>query len=439
MKKILSLIASAFIVCALGLSACGDETDGGEKDFNYSPVVGNGKTVAYTIKDIGDISDADITIPSEYDGLPVTGISADAFKGCTEIESVTLGENITEIGKSAFAKCENLKSVTVNSIAQWCNVSFADMGANPMYFATEFYVGDNLVENLVIPDSVTEIPDFAFYECRNIKSVRIGNGVTKIGSNAFYGCERLASAEINGKVESMGELAFADCTALKNLSIGKAETIGEYAFLCCGSLEEVTVPSSVKRIEEGAFLDCEGITRVNLNDGLEYIGECAFSGCISLTEFNMPSSVKEVGSGVIMFGGNYGFGGVVDSFNQVGKIVLSDNLTEIPDFAFSYCGITAITIGSKVEQISYSSFYGCEQLESVVIPASVTKIESYAFYRCSALNTVYYAGNADGWSKIKIGKNGNDILNAEVYYYCEEQPTQEGNFWRYANGKPAKW
>lgn len=361
MKKILSLIALPFI--AVGFCACGDDNSGNNTDdgksFNFSPVEENGKTVAYTLKDIGGVTDADIIIPSEYKGLPVTGIAKNAFNGCAEIESVTVGANVTVIGDSAF-----------------------------------------------------------------------------------YGCEKLSSAVINGNIISMGETAFADCTALKSLTIGSGVgVIGEYAFLRCQALEKVVVPSSVKRIEEGAFLECTGIAKLELNDGLEYIGDCAFGGCISLSEFIMPSSVTAIGSyGMLMFGADYGFAGSTDSFNQVGKIILSDNLTVIPDFSFSYCGIKTITIGSKVEKICYSSFYGCELLESIVIPRSVKKIESYAFYKCSMLNTVFFTGTAEEWEGITIGKNGNAVSTAEVYYLSETQPTDAGNFWHYdSSGTPVKW
>ena len=469
MKKIISLTASLAIACtcAFSLAACGndgangkdgengkdgingsDGTDGKDgvsvkdayidsdgnliikltdgKEINcgkvnaseslfYRPVIEDNKTVSFRVMSIGTVTSKNLVIPDIYMGLPVTGIDNNAFYNCGFIESVTIGGNITEIGESAFAKCENLKSVHADSVEKWCGISFANTGSNPMYFATEFYEGKNLVENLVIPDSVTEIPDSAFYECKSIKSVKTGS--TRIGSNSFYGCENLESVTIE-ETSEMGELAFADCPALKTLSFGnEVEMIGEYSFLRCVALEEVTIPSSVKKIADGAFMDCEGMTAAHLNDGLLSIGECAFSGCVSLAEFNMPTTVEEVGFGVIMFGGNYGFGGVVDSTNQVGKIVMSDNLTVIPDFAFSYCGIKNIVIGDKVEKISYSSFYGCENLESAVIPKSVTQIESYAFYRCSMINTVYYEGTAAEWEAIKIGKKGNDILNAEIYYY----------------------
>lgn len=470
MKKFLSLIASLIIVCAcaVGLSACWDSNSGkNEPDIQtdgtlvYTAVRNSsGRITGYTVKGVEDtVTEIDIPSFYKYEWRPVVGIEANAFYGNTQIESVAIpsyltevGENafagcknlesvyigkITSIGKNAFAKCENLKSVSVSSVEDWCNISFANMGANPMYFATEFCVGDKPVEDLVIP-FVAQIPDFAFYECENIKSVTIERAL-RIGNSAFYG-SAIESVNIDWGAIKMGELVFADCLSLKSVELGRfTKVIGEYAFLRCSQLEEVTVPASVQRIEESAFTDCAGMRTVNLNEGLEYIGDCAFSGCVSLAEFNMPSTVNEIGFGIIMFGGSSGFGPIGDTSNQVGKITLSDNLTEIPDFSFSFCGIETITIGSKVTNINYSAFYGCGNLESVVIPQSVTKITSYAFYKCPSLSTVYYKGTAEEWGAITIGKSGNDISTAAIYYYSENPPAEEGDFWHYVSGVPTKW
>ena len=466
MKKFLSLIAAAAIACALaaGLSACGPQVNVGDTETLHGvlyTLVKNPKGgYGYTARGI-DNTATEIRFPSFVKkDRPVIGIEDNAFSGYTQLKSISIpyfvtevGENafagcesletvyvgkVDSIGKNAFAKCENLKTVYVSSVEDWCNISFANMAANPMYYATEFCDDGEPVEDLVIPFMVDQVPDFAFYECENIKSVTI-EGALKIGRSAFYG-SAIESVDIKWGVTEMGELAFADCSSLTTVQLGeKIEVIGEYAFLRCAQLDKITVPATVKSIEASAFSDCVSLGTVNLNEGLEYIGDCAFSGCASLKELNMPTSVKNIGFGIVMFGGSSGFGSGGDTANQVGKITLSPEITEIPDYSFSYCGIKNIIIGDKVTQINYSAFYGCEQLESVVIPKSVTKVTSYAFYRCLKLDTVYYTGTEEEWKAINIGRNGNEILFADKYYYSETQPTAEGNFWHYVNGEPTKW
>lgn len=301
---------------------------------------------------------------------------------------------------------------------------------------------------IVIPSTfkglpVTRIDDFAFYENENIISVNIGESVTKIGDSAFYNCEKLENLTINGKVTDMGELAFAHCLALESVDIAEGvEEISYYAFFECSALKEVTIPASVKSIGESAFSFCESLEKVTLNEGLMYIGDCAFGGCGSLEELTMPQSVTELGFGVLMFVGGFMFDG--EEYwgnNRIRKIVMSDNITDIPEFAFAGCVIPDISIGKGVETINYSAFYRCEWLESVVIPKSVKRIVSYAFYRCNMLNTVYYEGTAAEWASVSKSTTGNDILNAEVYYYSATAPETSGNFWHYsADGiTPIKW
>ena len=71
---------------------------------------------------------------------------------------------------------------------------------------------------MIIPDSVTEIGDSAFFNCKNLTSVTIGNSVTSIGDQAFYGCSSLTSATIPAGVTSIGGLAFGECTKLTTVN-----------------------------------------------------------------------------------------------------------------------------------------------------------------------------------------------------------------------------
>ena len=288
---------------------------------------------------------------------------------------------------------------------------------------------------------VTKIDGYAFYERSNIIYVSTGENVTEIGDSAFYNCEKLEKVVLNGKIDNMVSLAFAHCQALKAVKIGKeVKEIGYYAFFECTALEKVTIPSSVKSIGESAFAFCISLEKVNFKEGVEYIGDCAFGGCTVLEEFIMPQSVTEIGFGVLMFVGGYLYDGEETfSPNGLKKIVMSDNLTEISQYAFSGTMIESITVGDRVETIDYSSFYLCERLESVVISKSVKKIVSYAFYR-TAINTVYYEGTAEEWKKVSIGRY-NDVSSADIYCYSAIKPAKAGNFWHYgADGvTPVKW
>ena len=110
----------------------------------------------------------------------------------------------------------------------------------------ESYSGDVTIPETVTFDgvtySVTAIGGSAFFWCKSLTSVTIGNEVATIGSAAFAGCSALTSATIGSSVTSIGDRAFMDCTGLTDLSIGdKIITIGSSAFYACDSLLGVAV------------------------------------------------------------------------------------------------------------------------------------------------------------------------------------------------------
>ena len=185
-----------------------------------------------------------ITIPSS-----VTSIGNAAFGSCTGLTSVTIPDSVTSIGDSMFYNCNGLTSVTIldsvasvgynafygctgltsvyytGDVADWCNISFSDSFSNPLHYSHNLYIDNALVENLVIPDSVTSIRQYAFYGCTGLTSAVIPDSVTSIGSNAFYGCTnlktviKLSDLDIVAGADTYGYVAkYADKVA--NAKIG---------------------------------------------------------------------------------------------------------------------------------------------------------------------------------------------------------------------------
>ena len=117
----------------------------------------------------------------------------------------------------------------------------------------------------------------------SIRSVSLPEGLTKIGSFAFYECTALAEVTIPGSVKEIGDSAFFDCTGLKKVTISYGvETICGDAFAGCSSLTEVTIPGSVKIVNEGAFVDCYALKTLTIEKGVEKISFYAFDDCFSL-------------------------------------------------------------------------------------------------------------------------------------------------------------
>ena len=231
--------------------------------------------------------------------------------------------------------------------------------------------------------TVVAIEESAFKDATGITGIDMPHSITSIGFGAFNGCSNLTIVIISDGVTSIENLVFASCT----------------------NLTYVKIPDGVTEIGDWAFWDCKSLTNVTLPDGVATIGNLAFSGCSSLTSIAIPDSV---------------------TFIDVGAFVSCSKLASIAMPA----GITAI---------NNNTFTYCHNLSSIIIPDSVTSIGDEAFNECESLTSVYYKGTASDWNNIAIGASNECLTNATVYYYSEEHPTENGNFWHYEDGFVTVW
>ena len=243
-------------------------------------------------------------------GNGVTSIGEEAFSNCSGLTSVTIGNGVTSIGEEAFSNCSGLTSVYITDIAKWCEIKVNNYFANPLYYAHNLYLNGELVTDLVIPDGVTSIGNYAFYECRGLTSVYIPNSMTSIGSGAFNYCSGLTSVHITDIAKWCGikfndsganPLSYANNLYLNgelvtDLVIPDGVTsIADRAFWYCSRLTSVTIPNSVTNIGHSAFRSCSGLTSVTIGNGVTSIGSGAFENCYGLTSVTIPNSVTSIG------------------------------------------------------------------------------------------------------------------------------------------------
>ena len=235
-----------------------------------------------------------ITIPSS-----VTSIERNAFSWCSGLTSITIPNSVTSIGIEAFSYCDGLKEVHINDLSAWCNISFDGYYANPLYDGAKLYLNGELVTDLVIPNSVTSIGNYAFYNCTWLTSVVIPNSVTRIGEMAFAGCSGLKSIEIPNSVTSIGSSAFSGCSGLTSIEIPNSVTsIGSSAFSGCSGLTSVTIGNSVTSIGEKAFYNCSRLTSVTIGSGVKSIKSNAFAKCENLANvYCLATSVPSTSTG----------------------------------------------------------------------------------------------------------------------------------------------
>ena len=206
----------------------------------YYLIKGNQATVTY-----GSSSyQGRIEIPSQvtYDGktYPVTSIGVSAFDGSSGITYLSIPSSITSIGEYAFIDCGSDMEVNVESLDSWCRISFGNEHSCPLSCAKEFCLNGSAVRELVIPDGITIIPNFAFYQCRSITSLTLSSSVYSIGSSAFENCTGLTSVDLSTGLSLIGGSSFEGCNALPSITFpGTVTSIAINAFRNCTSLNAI--------------------------------------------------------------------------------------------------------------------------------------------------------------------------------------------------------
>ena len=174
------------------------------------------------------------------------------------------------------------------------------------------------ITSVVIPESITEIQTFAFYDCTNLSEVIMGKGVKKLGTRCFTNCKALRAVNLQN-IEEIGESVFHNCTALEQLNMGSSlktigknafygckllnmirfstvlESIGDYAFYNNIAIEELILPASLKYIGNSAFAGCKKLASVTFGSGELEIGGYAFENCELLTAVTLPANIKSIG------------------------------------------------------------------------------------------------------------------------------------------------
>ena len=147
-----------------------------------------------------------------------------------------------------------------------------------------------------IPDYVTSIRSFAFYNCSSLTDIVIPNNVTSIGEWAFKGCTSLKSIIIPNSVTTIKSNTFSECSSLTSIVLpNSVEDLGSFAFDKCSSLTEVILPERMESIGKYAFGECSSLTKIDIPNGVTLIDSGTFSNCKSLTKVTIPSSVTLIG------------------------------------------------------------------------------------------------------------------------------------------------
>jgi hypothetical protein len=245
-----------------------------------------------------------------------------------------------------------------------------------------------------------------------LTTINFPNTIKIIGDHAFYRtCPKLVNVTIPSQVNFIGDGAFSECASLENINVdnNNQNFLSENGVLFnknktilhqfpAGKSGAYNIPVGVTTLPWDAFLSSEKLTEVTMPTTVTYIGPSCFNHCSSLQKINIPRSV-----------------------------------TAINDTTFAGCiSLNSIELPDTITSLGSFSFIGCRSLSEIIVPASVTSVGGYAFSQCSNLMnvtflgdkptaqpvwgnetevfdsspnvTVYFSGTSNGWSALFCGR-----------------------------------
>lgn len=390
--KISSKICSAVISAAVLLSSVSftafSEYGELEKDedagFSYQKVDNDddGKyDYIYIVEYYNQV--ADVVIPDEIDGVPVTHIGYGSFARSSNLTSVTMGKNIKVIADKAFMNCEALKTIKFSdNIEEVGRMAFTNSlwldnfrtEKKPLIISNMLVDGVGCEGEVDIPETVTKILPYAFDGAVNVTKVAMPDSITWAGESSFNGCDKLESIRLSDNLTSIEEGTFNGCTALK----------------------EIDLPESVRSIGILAFSDCQSLATVRI-----YSPDCDITSSPYIFVGGYNADLDPIFAGTI-----YGYADstaqtFAEEMNYIFKLL--DGTPQIPTTtAVTTAGTTTSTTSVTTKQehteecLIPDYLYGDVDLDDRVDIADVAKLSKYLLNKSS-----YPLGNGDEKSEKK--------------------------------------
>lgn len=287
------------------------------------------------------------------------------------------------------------------------------------------------IEKIVLPDTVTQIPNSAFYNdtylkeiefssdinyigeksfmgCTNLKKIPKLNSITEIKYRAFYNCSSLENVNIPFGVTKIGEDAFYNCKSLKEIILPESvSSIGSYAFSNCKSVKEFNIPKNVTYLNDGLFYNCKSLKSMVIDENITGLGKSLFKNCTSLEEVYIPYTIKSIG--IRIFDNCSSLGGIyVDSNNSVytdiNGILVNKEKTKLMLYPAGRTSKT-YTVPNGITSFSKGAFTRADNLEKVIFQDGVESLSDELFYKSKGIKSVEFSDS------IKT-------INSKAFYGC---------------------
>lgn len=375
----------------------------------------------------------------------IINIGYEAFAKCTNLEQFKVldSESLLNFGNSS-------SSSNYNGYFDGCKIKDIYIGRDisvTSSFSTPFR-GSSTLNSVSIGNKVTQIPNAFFYECSSLETISIPETVSAIGENCFYGCAKLSNISLPSRLTNIRKGTFRKCTAITTIVLPQSiTTIDDYAFSECSSLMSINLPEKLQSIGKSAFNDCSSIERIIFPSSIQNIENNAFNGCVSLSGISFSD-----GNGPLQLGynqvSNIGLFGDSQINNiYIGRdlintysctflnknipnlfIELDSRVTSLPAYCFAECtGLDSIELPQNLRSIGKYCFKGCDKLNSITLPDELQTIEQYALYGCTNLEYVEYTPTNE-FATIEGNVFEKNVLSAKQLIIHNTEKTLEATY-----------
>lgn len=427
-----SIILSSSIATTLASCGCSNNETVGQ--LVYVETTGGYVVTGLSNKDLTKIKQ--ITIPEKHNNKDVVKINKGAFKGCSNIQQISLPFIGSSKNRNTNANVDSMFGVIFG------DEMFDGCSTYTWQFCLNSSKTDVEYAKYAIPTSLTKvtvtngdsIPSGAFSSCKNIEEVNLSKNIaaTEIESFAFYNCSSLESFnfDFNSKIENIGTSAFESCYSLQSIQLNSAvKTLGASAFANCLCATKAYLPKSVSYVGSQCFKNLPSIlmlegsessTSTWAQDWCDASTSVVYDYTSESYHYKDGYMILTCGTGDNKYGyiaqwmgswqqqtisipGSYEVDGKQLPIKVIGSLIFSGNKS-----------LNSLIISEGIEKISSNAFEYCTSLSTVNFPNSLKDIKSNAFIGCTNLKSSL----KDGTTINKIFFNKVESIGSKAFYGC---------------------
>ncbi len=344
-------------------------------------------------------------------------LAFESFGFCRQLEEVTLSGEV-DCKSFAFTNSTAIQRVNVESLADWCNMSFGNSYATPLCGGAKLYVDGTAIEgDLVIPEGVKKVGDYAFMNYSYIHRIVLADSVEELGKCAFDSVE--CYSLVVGK-------NLKDYVGYNTDHSGSTLTTNTFDSIFYNSLIELCNRSSLDiKMGDVSIPSKENRGSIEEVDGFLFYVNRTIDACLLLKYTGdeltaLPAQSPLGANGTYIIRRDFAENSGLNSTSIADTLIIPDCVTEIGNSAFTTIDFNVVVIGSGVKKISGNAFVGLQG--------------------ATCVSKLFYHGTEEEWNSFDNGVDDafHQFNDTEFYFYSDTQKT--GRYWHYGgSGEPVEW